>query len=51
MLEDAASTLRKSILERQDEARRLGETPGHRKRINEEEKLLRQIEKALKELR
>jgi RHS repeat-associated protein len=50
MLEDAASTLRKSIKARQDEARRLGEDPGHRTRIKDEERLLRQVEEALKEL-
>lgn len=49
MLEDAATTLRRSIRARNDEARRLGEDPGHRRRINEEERLLRQIEKALKD--
>ena len=50
MLEDAAGTLRRSIKARQDEALRLGEDPGHRTRINDEQRLLRQIEKALREL-
>jgi len=50
MVEDAASTLRKSIRARKDEARRLGEDAGHRTRINDEERLLRQIEKALNEI-
>jgi RHS repeat-associated protein len=49
MLEDAATTLRRSIRARNDEAQRLGEDPGHRTRINDEERLLRQIEKALEE--
>ena len=50
MLNDAASTLRHSIKTRKDELQRLGEEPAHRKRINDEERLLRQIEKAIKEL-
>ena len=51
MLDDAARTLRKSIRARQDEAKRLGEDPGHRNRIRDEERLLRQINTALKEYR
>jgi len=46
-LEDLAEDLRASIDARNDEAQRLGEEPGHRRRIGQEEALLRNIEKIL----
>lgn len=53
MLQDAATTLRKSIELRKEEALRLGENtdkgPRRRHRIGEEERLLRQIEKVLQD--
>jgi RHS repeat-associated protein len=46
-LEQVADDLRDSIVERNREQTELGEDPGHRNRINEEEQLLRQIDKKL----
>jgi RHS repeat-associated protein len=46
-LEQVAEDLRDSIGRRQEEQGELGEEPGHRGRIGEEERLLRQIEKRL----
>ena len=46
-LEQVAEDLRESIAQRNREQGELGEDPEHRNRINEEEQLLRQIEKKL----
>ena len=48
MMQDAAVSLRESIVNRKAEQQRLGEDGPHRKAIQDEERLLRQIEKALK---
>ncbi|MEW9555328.1 RHS repeat-associated core domain-containing protein [Nonomuraea sp. NPDC050783] len=46
-LEDLADDLRKSISTRKLEQQRLGEGPSHRRRIHEEERMLRRVEKKL----
>ena len=46
-MRESADALRRSLATRRAEARRLGEDGPHRRRINEEEKLLRQIMKKL----
>ncbi len=46
-LEQLADDLGQSIQVRQDELRRLGEHAGHRRRINQETQLLRQVKKRL----
>jgi hypothetical protein len=46
-LEQVAEDLRDSIAQRKQEQGELGEEPGHRNTIREQEKLLRQIEKRL----
>ena len=46
-LEQLADDLRQSLQVRHDELRRLGEDAGHMRRINQETRLLRQVEKRL----
>ncbi|RVX42174.1 intein/RHS repeat-associated protein [Nonomuraea polychroma] len=50
-LEELAEDLRKSIKFRKDEQARMGEDGPHRRRINEERNLLRQIERRLRDMR
>jgi RHS repeat-associated protein len=46
-MEEGAESLRQSIKNRKEELLRLGEESGHRERIRQEERLLRQLEKKL----
>jgi RHS repeat-associated protein len=46
-MEEGAESLRQSIKTRKEELIRLGEESGHRERIRQEERLLRQLEKKL----